>query len=43
MKFSARDLLYVIETGKTVKVYGYKKWSAMKKEYFRRLEIFTQL
>ena len=31
------------ETGKTVKVYGYKKWSAMKKEYFRRLEIFTQL
>lgn len=30
------------ETGKTVKIYGYKKYSSMKKEYFRRLEIFTQ-
>jgi hypothetical protein len=30
------------ETGKTVKVYGYKKYSNMKKEYFRRLEIFIQ-
>lgn len=30
-----------IETGKTEKVFGYKKYQNMKKEYFRRLEIYT--
>lgn len=30
------------ESGKTIKVYGYKKYSNMKKEYFRRLEIFVK-
>lgn len=31
------------ETGKTIKTYGYKnKYSSMKREYYRRLEIFTE-
>lgn len=32
-----------IETGKTEKVFGYKKYQNMKKEYFRRLEIYTSV
>ena len=32
-----------IETGKVEKVFGYKKYQNMKKEYFRRLEIYTSV
>lgn len=37
-----KDKRFDPNTGKTVKIFGYKKFANMKREYFRRLEIFTE-